>query len=105
MRILRRSLAVIGLTLALPGTALAGTAAVKDVNVERVGPGQQLRYLAAPGEVNSPTLSASADRRFVLHDSAGIVAGRGCVAHDPPPLTCPPATQAHGGRPEGGARG
>ena len=87
---LRRSLAVLALVmLALPAKALAGTASVQDVNVERVGPGQALRYLAAPGEANSLTLSASGDwRRFVLHDPAGIVAGRGCVASDAFTVTC-----------------
>jgi Ca2+-binding RTX toxin-like protein len=75
--------------LALPAQALAGTAAVRDVNVERVGPGQAVRYVAAPGEANSLTLSTSDDwRRFVLHDTAGIEAGRGCVASDAFTVTC-----------------
>jgi hypothetical protein len=83
-----RVLVVVLAMLLLPAQALAGTASVVDIDVERLGPGQSLRYLAAPGEANDLRVVGADDRHFTLHDPVGITPGPGCSAVDGATVVC-----------------
>src|SRR4051812_2619635 len=86
------SLAV-GLCLAVPGAAMAGTASFP-LEQSDLGPGimlQNLHYRAAPGETNRLTVSYDGAGHYTLTDSAGITPGENCVRNgltSPTSVTC-----------------
>jgi Ca2+-binding RTX toxin-like protein len=85
----RCALVPFGCSLALlfPGSALAGTAAVKDDHDPRSGElSQSASYTAAAGERNDLTIAAR-DSEVEFRDTAGITPGRLCSRPNPADLT------------------
>jgi Ca2+-binding RTX toxin-like protein len=81
----RRALVLTGCLLGLvaPGSALAGTATVRDDQDPRSGATiQSVSYTAAAGERNDLTVAARASE-VELRDTAGISPGRQCSRPDP----------------------
>jgi Ca2+-binding RTX toxin-like protein len=86
------------LCLALPGSALAGTASFP-LEQSDLGPGiqlQNLHYRAASGEVNRLTVRWDGGSSWHLTDSAGITPGANCVRPNPADTNSVTCTQLPG---------
>jgi hypothetical protein len=81
-------LATLMATLALPGSAAAGTVRTEYGASPSSGPGWHLVFSAAPGEANHIDSSAMG-RAVVIHDAgAAVVAGVGCTQLAPGEASC-----------------